>query len=353
MNSPKTPMMVEWLLTDLCNLRCVYCSSWDLNRSHEELSTEDALKLLDKMAELQIFSLTLSGGEPLCRKDIYLIVKHASDLGIRVSIPTNGYFVNATTAKKLVESNPRSIQVSVDGANAETHDSLRGVQGSFTKAINAVKYFKDTGFERINISTTVTKTNYDEVPEIVDMALELGAFGYSIRVCMPCGKARGTYEQLRVTPNQWKKMLEYLVERRRTLGDSLDFHSIDPLLVVIDPSFRKSLPLFDEQNFSGCGSGNTGCAIWPDGKVTPCAYIDEEAGNIHNQPLEEIWQNSEVFTKYREWNKTVSGVCKQCDWTFICAGGCKSRSYGSYGISSCPDPMCWIAHGESGEGQNG
>lgn len=337
-----SPTMVEWLITDKCNLKCKHCSTWTPKETSDQLSLEETDKIIDQLIEARIFSLILSGGEPMLNENVYHIIKRLRAANIKVNVPTNGVLITHESALKLKEAGVNSVQVSIDGACAETHDNFRGVIGSFNKAIEAVKILKDTGVAKVNISTSVSKGNINEISDILKIALDLEVDAYSLRACMPCGRGRRNYSDIKLSPLQWKEMLEYLIENKKKLKGKLDFFTVEPLLVALDEEMQAGKDGFNEINFSGCGCGKTGCAIWPNGKVTPCSYLDQEAGNILNNTLTDIWKNSKVFAQYRDFNELVKGDCLECSWKYMCAGGCKARSYGEFGTPAKTDPLCWL-----------
>ncbi|HYF81640.1 MAG TPA: radical SAM protein [Clostridia bacterium] len=338
----KSPTMIEWLITSTCNLRCKHCSTWKPGQKSAQLSLEKTNELIDEIIKAKVFSLILSGGEPLLNDNVFYIINRLSDAKIRVNMPTNGLLITKEVAQKLKDVGVSTVQISIDGASSETHDDFRGVPGAFNTAVEAIRTLKNAGIKRVNVSTTVTKNNSVEIKEILKMALDMKVNCYSLRACMPCGRGKRNYSDLKLSPEQWKEVLEFLLEQKKEIQGKMEFVSVEPLLLMLDKDLQTRTEDFSEDNFASCGAGKTGCAIWPDGKVTPCAYIDQEAGNIHNQSLTDIWTNSPVFDIYRDYKKLVSGKCLQCEWKYMCTGGCKARSYGEFGTPSVPDPLCWM-----------
>ena len=122
------PRLIFWELTTGCNLRCVHCraSATELS-SPDDLNTEESLALIDQFAEYAPFILVLSGGEPLYRKDVFQLASYATSRGIKVALATNGTLVDESIAKRAKEAGIVRVAISLDGADAETHDGFRGI----------------------------------------------------------------------------------------------------------------------------------------------------------------------------------------------------------------------------------
>ena len=125
------PFMVSYSITTKCNLKCKQCYSSSVEQAApDELSTKEAFKLVDDLSEWGIGLLIIDGGEPLCREDLLDILKYASSKGIRTTIGSNGTLIDEEMAGKLVDAGVMAVAVSVDGADAPTQDTLRGIDGA-------------------------------------------------------------------------------------------------------------------------------------------------------------------------------------------------------------------------------
>lgn len=332
----EAPLMVEWLLSEQCNLKCEFCSSSHYTDQHRRLPDKVVFDIAQDIINLRVFSVILSGGEPLLHPQVYRIIQMLSKGGVQVLLPTNGTLIDETVVECLKESGVGAVQVSIDGKDEKTHDKLRGVKGVFKKSIEAVKRLIEAGLP-VGASTTVSTDNIDEIPDIAFLLSNLGVRTYSMRACMPCGRAGPDYKDMAPTPDQWHNALSSIVELRKKIT-TMEIISMDPLLIPI----MLDKPEKVAGGFTSCGVGRTGCAIGPDGTITPCAYIEEVAGNITETPLKEIWNTSAVLMKYRSKDTMLGGKCVTCSWNTNCGGGCKARSYGVYKDISRPDPLCWI-----------
>lgn len=134
----RPPFMVSYSITTKCNLKCKHCYSESVDQAApDELSTEEAFQLMDGLSKWGIGLLVIDGGEPLCRGDFLDVVKYASSKGIRTTIGSNSTLIDEAMARKMLDAGVRSVAISVDGADAQTHDSFRG-----TRAVPLSKLLK-------------------------------------------------------------------------------------------------------------------------------------------------------------------------------------------------------------------
>ncbi|MBU7045192.1 MAG: radical SAM protein [Theionarchaea archaeon] len=335
MNIASAPLLVEWLVSETCNLKCAFCSSSHYTDQKKKLSPEEVVNFAHHLVDLQVFSVIVSGGEPLMHPQVFDVINILSQGGIMVSVPTNGTLIDSAAIQKLKESGVGAVQISIDGKDEKTHDTIRGVKGTFKKAVKALKELVQSGVPTGG-STTVSQQNIDQIPDIAHLLSELGVGNYNVRACMPCGRAGPEYRDMAPPPEQWRNALASLDDLGKSAG--LNVVSMDPLQIPLTPP----LPERVAGGFLSCGVGRTGCAVGPDGTVTPCAYIEEVAGTITEESLKDIWCFSPVLQKYRSKETMIGGKCKTCQWSITCGGGCKARSYGVYRDISQPDPLCWL-----------
>src|SRR4030067_1809023 len=163
------PRLCSILVTEKCILKCKTCNFW--RRSKPEMTTEQIISLIMDLNRFGVELITFSGGEPLIRNDIFLLSKKVIELGMQPAIISNGFLINNSTAKKM--SNVFSfIAISIDGATAGTHDFIRGVPGSFERAVNAIKLLKKHG-GNVRINYTIQPDNYKEMTEALNLAKSL------------------------------------------------------------------------------------------------------------------------------------------------------------------------------------
>ncbi len=138
--------IIAWEITRTCNLSCVHCRAASVDKPYEgELTTREAFELLDQIARISKPIIILTGGEPLLRSDVFDIASYGSSLGFRMTMAVNGTLLSPEIAKRIKESGIQRVSISLDGANASTHDSFRQVDGAFDGAIEGINRLKEAG----------------------------------------------------------------------------------------------------------------------------------------------------------------------------------------------------------------
>ena len=157
-------MIISWNTTNACNMMCKHCYRDAGVKAEQELSTEEGLKLIDQIAEVGFKIMIFSGGEPLMRKDIYTLVNHAREKGLRPVFGTNGTLLTAEVAKRLKDAGAAAMGISLDSIDHMIHDMFRGVYGSWQKAVDGMRACREIGLP-FQIHTTVMDWNMAEVED--------------------------------------------------------------------------------------------------------------------------------------------------------------------------------------------
>src|SRR5271157_182196 len=184
------PILVVWDCTHACNLMCKHCYQDAQKKLPDELSTEEAKRMIDQLASAGVIVLAFSGGEPLMRKDFFEIAEYADGKGLYLSLATNGTLITGEIAKKLKESGIEYVEISLDGKDASTHDGFRGVQGMFERSVEGIKSCVAQGLYTC-IATTPTKQNIRDIPRIYELACELKAARLVLFNFIPTGRGAG------------------------------------------------------------------------------------------------------------------------------------------------------------------
>jgi radical SAM protein with 4Fe4S-binding SPASM domain len=212
------PRLVFWEVTKGCNLRCVHCRATATElASPSDLPTAQALNIIDQIAAFANPILVLSGGEPLYRPDIFHLAKYATDKGLRVALATNGTLVTKEVARKIVDAGVKRVSISLDGANAETHDSFRGIPGAFDAAIAGFRNLKELGMP-VQINMTIAKHNAVELPKVLEMVKGLGADALHTFLLVPVGCGVDIAESQMVAPDEYERILNWFYDQAAT-GD--------------------------------------------------------------------------------------------------------------------------------------
>ena len=188
------PRLIFWELTKGCNLRCIHCraSATELS-SPSDLSTQAARDIIDQIAEVSTPILVLSGGEPLFRSDIFQLARYGTDKGLRVALATNGTLVTKHVARMIVDSGVQRVAISLDGADALTHDTFRGIPGAFDAAITGFRNLKDLGMS-VQINTTIARHNAHQLPQVLELAKSIGS-GCAAHIPVGAGGLRRGYRR--------------------------------------------------------------------------------------------------------------------------------------------------------------
>ena len=226
-------------------------------------------------------------------------------------LSTNGWFVTPRVATRLKKAGFTHVRVSIDGASAKTHDYIRGVKGSFAKAINAVKILKNAEIPRVGISPTIFSDNVHEVAEIIELGARLGVD--EMQLVQLCRTGRGIQVQTMDTDQLLKVRQVFEYYRKKLIG-KLSLTATEGLENdYFELAVSNALP-----DFWGCAAGRTCLAIKAEGTVQPCILYGVSAGNIRKTSLKDIWLNSSLFKKIR----TVRESCQDCDFSEVCSGEC-------------------------------
>jgi len=312
------PLVVSWNVTRKCNLKCPHCY---INATKEELSnelsTDEAKKLIDQICEVSKPLMILSGGEPLLREDIFELIRYGTEKGLRMGLGSNGALIDTAAAKKLKEAGVKTVSISLDSSVPERHDEFRGVAGSWEKAVRAIKALKANDV-LVQVNTTVTQQNHAEIDEIMSLAEQLGVENFHLFFLVPTGRGAKIAD---ISPTMYEDMIKTAFAK--TAKHKLNVRpSCAPQFMRI----AKDMNLDMRQWIRGCIAGLYYCRVYPNGDITPCPYLPVKLGNIREKSFSGIWFNSDVFKALRDFD-ALKGKCGACEYRGLC-GGCRARAYG-------------------------
>jgi mycofactocin radical SAM maturase len=326
------PICLTWELTYGCNLACVHCLSSSGRRDPRELSTAEAKRVIDELHDLQVFYVNIGGGEPMIRPDFFELVEYAVEQRVGVKFSTNGTRMTPDAARRVASMDYVDVQISIDGADAETNDRVRGA-GSYAAARRAMDNLAEAGMGGFKISVVVTRENADALDAFAEIA---DAYGAELRLTRlrPSGRGADTWDQLHPTNEQQHRLYHWLRARPEVLtGDSF-FH----LSALGDPLAGLNL----------CGAGRVVCLIDPVGDVYACPFVLHEqfrAGSVRDPGgFAHVWRASELFTELRQ--PQSAGACSSCGSYDACRGGCMASKFFTGLPLDGPDPECVHGHGE-------
>jgi radical SAM protein with 4Fe4S-binding SPASM domain len=330
--------LVSWNMTLRCNLRCPHCyidAGEDLQEG--ELSTAEGRDLIDQIVEAGRPILVLSGGEPLLREDVYELARYATDRGLRVVMGSNGTLITDAVAQRLRSSGIRAVAVSIDSPVPEHHDAFRGLPGAWDRAVQGIRACARQGIG-IQVNTTVTPSNVQEIEGIFSLAGDLGARSFHLFFLVPTGRGA---ELGGLSASRYEALIGGVVDRIAAGEYRMEVRP------VCAPQFTRialSRGLGMGRWSRGCLAGLTYCRIYPNGDVTPCPYLPLRLGNIREDRFRDIWLHSPVLADLRDFS-LLRGKCGRCGFRTVC-GGCRARAYGMTGTGhGCgrpdePGEMC-------------
>ena len=334
-NKKYGPGMAIWEITLKCNLKCLHCGSSAGDARINELSTKEGLKLLKQLADLGFKGVTLFGGEPFLRRDWLIFSKEIKDLGMKLSVVSNGFVQARTILSDLVRLEVDSIQIGIDGASESVHDKIRGVDGSFEKAVEFIRLSKKAGLS-IGAITTVSKLNFKELPAISDFFIR-EAIDWQIQEAIPIGRCPIGM----ILSEQEYYSLGLFIASTRKKFSSKEISATGPHNLGFHSQFIPNLSLFVDWN--GCRAGKTVLGVQSNGNVKGCLALSDEfiEGNIRDKNIIEIWNDPNSFVYNRRFKKDDLGEnCKDCKYIRNCKGGCLTRSTSLTGKPH-NDPYCF------------
>ena len=288
-------MIVSWMTTNRCNLKCEHCYQDAAECDSRELTTAEGKAMIEQIARAGFKIMIFSGGEPLMRDDIFELVAHAAAQGLRPVFGSNGTLITDEVARKLKEAGACSMGISIDSLDAAKHDAFRGVAGAHADTLAGIEACKRAGLD-FQIHTTVVDWNRDEVCDITDFAQSIGAVNHSIFFLIPVGRGKYIEEtSLKVLENE--ALLQDIMRKAAEVDIDVKPTCAPQFTRVAD---QLGIPT---RYTRGCLAGLTYCVIGSEGI--------------------EIWATSPVFERLR--TQAYGGNCGECDHKEHC-GGCRARA---------------------------
>ncbi|MDO8845244.1 pyrroloquinoline quinone biosynthesis protein PqqE [Methylicorpusculum sp.] len=323
----------RWLLAELtyaCPLQCPYCSNpLDYAKYPSELSTEDWMRVLTQARKMGAVQLGFSGGEPLTRKDLTELVRHARQLGYYSNLITSGYGLTEEKIVQLKEAGLDHIQVSIQASTQELNDHIAGT-ASYVHKKEVAHLVKKHGYPMV-LCVVIHRENIHQMQDILEMAEELGADYLELANTQYYGWAHANRDLLLPTREQFEEAERIAQAYKEKVAGKMKIYYV--------------VPDYYEDRPKACmnGWGTTFLTIAPDGVALPCHSARELPGldcpNVKDLSIEEIWHDSKAFNFFRgqEWMKEP---CRSCDEKHKDFGGCRCQAYLLTGDMYNTDPVC-------------
>lgn len=352
--------VVVWNSTRTCNLRCRHCyMDSDAKKYEGELTTDEARKFIDDLAEFRVPVLLFSGGEPLMRPDFFELAAYAASRGIRPTLSTNGTLITAEVARRIKDIGVGYVGISLDGLR-EINDKFRGKEGAFQAAMQGIQNCVAAG-QRVGLRFTINQHNLQEMDNIFDF-IEAEKID---RVCFYHLVYSGRGSQMideDVTPAESRQAMDIIMRR------TLDFENrgLAKEILTVDnhcdgvylylktlkenPEHAErinSLISMNRGNRSGIAFGQ----VDPLGFVHPDQFTQHHTfGNVRERKFGDIWTDlsNPILAGLKDRQPLLKGRCSVCKYIGICNGNFRTRAEAVTGDFWESDPACYLSDEELG-----
>jgi AdoMet-dependent heme synthase len=350
-NFDMAPFTIAWEVTRACAYACVHCRADAMHKPDpNELNTEEALRLIDRLAEFGSPILVFTGGDPMMRKDLYQLIAYATQKGLRCSLtPTATALPTTARLEKAREAGIRRIALSLDAPRPEIHDNFRQVPGSWQRTMDILHRAQSIGVS-VQVNTTVAKHNVDILDEMIPFLQEVGAVQWSLFFLVPTGRAQASNM---ISAEEHERVFNWLYDlsknapfdikstaapmyRRVAIERKRAEQGADKLVTFQGAGFQYADGL--NRPTRGVNDGNGFLFISYVGDIQPSGFLPLTAGNVRTNDVIDIYRHSQLFTDLRSPDK-IKGRCGMCEYRDVC-GGQRGRAYGITGDYLESDPAC-------------
>ena len=335
--------LVAWEVTRSCNLNCIHCRAASGRGPYTgELDTTKCIEILDEISAVGSPIVILTGGEPLLREDIFDLAQYGTAAGLRMVMATNGSLLTSGIIEKIKSSGIKRVSISIDGADQAQHDRFRMVDGAFEKSINGVRLLKEAGVE-FQINTTVTRHNIDNIGDILNISVGLGAAAHHLFLLVPTGRARDMKDQ-EIGASEYEQLLHWFYRMRDKVPLHLKATCAPHYYRILrqEARLRGEKVTFETYGLDamtrGCLGGTSFCFISYNGIVQPCGYLELNCGDLKHSTFGSVWNGSEKFNQLRDFS-SYKGKCGGCEYLRFC-GGCRARAFEATGDFLAEEPLC-------------
>ncbi|MBP7605135.1 MAG: radical SAM protein [Spirochaetes bacterium] len=359
--SERRPIVV-WSTTRSCNLSCVHCYTDSANMKYSgELDTDEGMKLVDDLAAFRVPSLLFSGGEPLMRKDLFRLIEHASNAGIRPVISTNGTLIDREAAHSIRNAGVTYVGISLDGME-EVNDRFRGMKGAFSKAMKGFEHCIAVG-QRVGLRLTLTRRNYEDLDGIFDFIEREKISRACFYHLVYSGRGGNMYGD-DLTHAESRRAMDIILKRTKDYFDrgldinilTVDNHAdgVYIYLRLLESDPARAGEVRELLAWNGGGAHSTGVGIGNIdfvGNVHPDQFWqDYTLGNVRERSFGDIWmdESDPLMRGLKRKAEYIKGRCRLCAHRSLCTGAMRVRAFRAYGDPWAPDPQCYITDEEIG-----
>ncbi len=345
-NYDENPFIVIWEVTRACALKCLHCrAEAQYQADPRQLTFEEGKKLIDEIATMDNPLFVFTGGDPLMRPDLYELARYAiEEKKLPVSMtPSATPKVTKKAIDKAKEVGLSRWAFSLDGSTAEIHDHFRGTKGSYDLTMKGIDYLKELNIP-IQINTTVSKYNIDDLPAMAEKVKGMNAVLWSVFFLIPTGRGM---EKDMISAEEHEQVMKWLYKMQLEMPYGVKATEA-PHYRRVAIQEKKQLKLDNLPGNKrldtlgrapkGVNDGDGFIFISHIGEVYPSGFLPVKCGNVREKSLPEIYRNSPILKQLR--NKTLlKGKCGVCEFKEIC-GGSRARAYALTGDYLESDPYC-------------
>lgn len=353
--------VVVWNSTRTCNLTCRHCyMSSDAKKYQNELTTVEAKKFIDDLADFNVPVLLFSGGEPLIRPDFFELATYAAEKGVRPTLSTNGTLITREVAQKIKDIGVGYVGISLDGLR-EVNDKFRGKEGAFEAAMQGIKNCVAVG-QRVGLRFTINHHNIQELDHIFDFIEEENIDRVCFYHLVYSGRGNAMMAE-DVTPEESRTAMDTIIRRTK----DFEARGLKKEILTVDNHcdgvymYIKALTEGDEKlaaqikDYISMNGGNrSGIAF---GEVDPMGYVHPDQftqhhtfGNVRERKFSEIWQDetNELLAGLKDRKHLLKGRCSKCQYLDNCNGNFRTRAEATTGDFWESDPACYLTDEEIG-----
>lgn len=353
--------VVVWNSTKTCNLKCRHCyMNSDAQKYEGELTTEEAKRFIDDLAEFNVPVLLFSGGEPLMRKDFFELAEYAAAKGIRPTLSTNGTLITREVAERIKKIGVGYVGISLDGLQ-EVNDKFRGKEGAFQAAMEGIQNCVAVG-QRVGLRFTINHHNIQELDRIFDFIEEKGINRVCFYHLVYSGRGNAMMDE-DVTPEQSRMAMDTIIRRTRDFEErglekeilTVDNHC-DGVYMYLQALKEGRTELAEQMlKFISMNGGNrSGMAF---AEVDPLGYVHPDQftqhhtfGNVRERKFGDIWTDMThpILAGLKDRKQLLKGRCAKCKFLANCNGNFRTRAEATTGDFWESDPACYLTNEEIG-----
>jgi len=342
MNFDQAPFLVIWEVTQACDLACAHCrASAAPRRNPLELSTDEGFRVLEAVKSFGDPLMVFTGGDPLKRPDLFALLEKSVNVGLRTTVtPSATPLLNREAIARFKEIGVARMAVSLDGADAASHDGFRRVAGSFDRTLFALEEAKRIGLDT-QVNTTVTRHNRHRLEEIASIVARSGAKLWSVFFLVTTGRAlatddltAGDYEEVfaylydlskrapfDIKTTEAQHYRRFVAQRRKAEGGRAQGPAPNPIA-----------------RQAGINDGKGFLFISHTGEIYPSGFLPISAGNVRRDSLVEVYRHAPLFVELRN-SDNLKGKCGECEYRNLC-GGSRSRAFALTGDHLAEELRC-------------